>query len=63
MAHLPKEYRDRETWRYVATKLDEAARGASMIDLTVPLRRVCQWMASRAGGNEVNESDRPVGLV
>jgi hypothetical protein len=40
LRHLPKEYRDRETWRYVATKLNDAARGAPVIDVIVPLRMV-----------------------
>ncbi len=37
--HLPQQYRDRETWRYVADRLDAAAR-ADVIDVVVPLRMV-----------------------
>jgi hypothetical protein len=40
LGHLPEAHRARDTWRYVATKLDEAARGAPVIDLIVPLRMV-----------------------
>jgi hypothetical protein len=29
LGHLPEEYRAKATWHYVATKLDEAAHGAS----------------------------------
>jgi hypothetical protein len=32
--------RDKETWRYVAARLDEAARGGDVLDVTVPLRMV-----------------------
>ena len=40
LRHLPEEYRARETWRYVSTKLNDAARGAPVIDVVVPLRMV-----------------------
>ena len=38
--HLPVAHRANATWRYVADRLDDAARGADVIDLVVPLRMV-----------------------
>ena len=38
--HLPWHFRDKETWRYVAARLDAAARGGDVLDVTVPLRMV-----------------------
>jgi hypothetical protein len=38
--HVPAEHREKENWRYVATKLDEAARGASVVEVFVVLRTV-----------------------
>jgi hypothetical protein len=38
--HVPSEHRENENWRYVATKLDEAARGASVIEVFALLRTV-----------------------
>jgi hypothetical protein len=38
--HVPAEHREQENWRYVATKLDEAARGASVVELFAVLRAV-----------------------
>ena len=40
LGHLPVEHREQENWRYVATKLDEAARGASVVELFSLLRTV-----------------------
>lgn len=40
LGHLPVEHREQENWRYVATKLDEAARGASVVELFAVLRAV-----------------------
>ncbi|MFY9838764.1 MAG: hypothetical protein WAK55_20265 [Xanthobacteraceae bacterium] len=33
--HLPAECRERETWRYVAGALDEAARGGDIKDVVI----------------------------
>jgi hypothetical protein len=38
--HLPKGHREQSTWQHVAACLDEAARGGSIIDVTVPLQMV-----------------------
>ncbi len=40
LRHLPKETREKDTWRYVAAQLDEAARGADPVTVSVPLRMV-----------------------
>jgi hypothetical protein len=40
LRHLPEEYLASGTWRYVSTKLNDAARGAPVIDVVVPLRMV-----------------------
>jgi hypothetical protein len=40
LGHLPPEHREKENWRYVATKLDEAARGASVVEVFALLRTV-----------------------
>ena len=37
---VPVEHREQENWRYVATKLDEAARGASVVEAFAVLRAV-----------------------
>jgi hypothetical protein len=37
---VPAEHRAQENWRYVATKLDEAARGASVVEVFALLRTV-----------------------
>ena len=37
---LPVEHREQENWRYVAIKLDEAARGASVVEVFALLRTV-----------------------
>ena len=38
--HLAVEHREKENWRYVATKLDEAASGASVVEAFAVLRTV-----------------------
>jgi len=38
LKHLPKGHREKSTWQHVAAYLDEAARGGSIIDVTVPLQ-------------------------
>ena len=38
LGHLPQAHRAKPTWRYVADRLDDAARDADVIDLVVPLR-------------------------
>jgi hypothetical protein len=40
LGHLPQQYRDKSTWRHVAARLDEAARGGEFVDVVVPLRMV-----------------------
>jgi len=40
LSHLPVTPRDKATWRYVAARLDEAARGADPLDVVVLLRMV-----------------------
>jgi hypothetical protein len=40
LGHLPHQHRDKTTWRHVADRLDEAARGGELVDLVVPLRMV-----------------------
>jgi hypothetical protein len=37
---LPAPVRAKQTWRYVADRLREAAAGGNMVDVTVPLRMV-----------------------
>jgi hypothetical protein len=46
LEHLPAAHREKSTWRYVADRLDDAARGADVIDLVMPLR-ICRWKASQ----------------
>jgi hypothetical protein len=38
--HLPAGRREKETWRYVADRLDETARGASVVEVFALLRMV-----------------------
>jgi hypothetical protein len=40
LKHLPNGHREQSTWQHVAACLDEAARGGSIIDVTVPLQMV-----------------------
>jgi hypothetical protein len=40
MRHLPQETRAKATWRYVADRLDEAAKGADPVDVAMALRLV-----------------------
>jgi hypothetical protein len=35
--HQPADHREKATWRYVADRLDEAARGLSLVEVT------CAW--------------------
>jgi hypothetical protein len=37
IGHLPIAVRKRDSWRYVAKQLDEAARGGDILDLEVSL--------------------------
>jgi hypothetical protein len=38
MRHLPREYRERTTWRRVAAKLDDAAADGDTADIAIALR-------------------------
>jgi hypothetical protein len=38
--HLPRERRERETWRHVSDQLAKAARGGDVGDVVVALRLV-----------------------
>jgi hypothetical protein len=49
--HLPADHREKATWRYVADRLDEAARGLPLVDVTLPLRMVLRWGALLVGRN------------
>jgi hypothetical protein len=40
LRHLPKEHRAKETWQHVAAQLDEAARGADPVNVSVALQMV-----------------------
>ena len=40
--HLPTECQERDTWRHVADRLAEAARGGDINDVVVSLRLVLQ---------------------
>jgi hypothetical protein len=40
LRHLPAATREKSTWRYVADRLDEAARGADPRDVAMPLQMV-----------------------
>jgi hypothetical protein len=41
LGHLPEHVRHKATWQHVADQLEEAARGADMVDVAVALRMVC----------------------
>jgi hypothetical protein len=38
--HLPSEFKNKTTWRYVTGELEKAARGAETEDIAVALRMV-----------------------
>jgi hypothetical protein len=38
--HLPRHFRTKPTWRYVAARLTEAAHSGDTVDVAVPLRLV-----------------------
>jgi hypothetical protein len=40
LGHLPRATREKSTWLYVADRLNEAARGAPVTDVALPLRMV-----------------------
>jgi hypothetical protein len=40
LRHLPKEHRAKHTWQHVTAQLDEAARGADPVDVSVALQMV-----------------------
>ena len=42
IGHLPKETRAKSTWQVVERRLDAAADGGSVDDLSVPLQMVLQ---------------------
>jgi hypothetical protein len=43
--HLPAGHREKATWRHVADRLDEAARGAPAVEVFALLRTVLAWKA------------------
>jgi len=40
LGHVPKDFRAKDTWRYVAKTLDDAARGGDPVDVAVALKLV-----------------------
>jgi hypothetical protein len=38
--HLPEHCRTKDTWRYVAARLSDAAGGGDPIDVAIPLRMI-----------------------
>jgi hypothetical protein len=48
--HLLAEYRQRDTWLYVANSLDKAARGGDINDVVASLRLMLQLRAEQSPG-------------
>ena len=40
IGHMPKATRDKDTWRVVIKRLDDAARGGDIDDMIIALRMV-----------------------
>ena len=43
LKHLPKERRQNETWQVVVRRLDAAATGGSVDDLSIALQMAFSW--------------------
>jgi hypothetical protein len=46
LKRLPKERRQFDTWQVVARRLDAAAAGGNVDDVSIALQMVFQWSAS-----------------
>jgi len=40
MRHLPRQTREKDTWRHIAAMLEKGARGGDTVDVAVPLQMV-----------------------